>query len=239
MSSAQREENSCFFNDWLSKWRETYKPIKKSSIAKQMLRGRPFDLWEGWGGYGLFGFGKNFFFPDIQSHCMPGISLQIFFPSKSVSRIFFSEITLTPASKLNGPPLHRLNKEKINQPTHQSHLRLTINWTWETRKHKTSHIPSDRNQQLLLLPNTYIFILCLKMCMLVHRNGHQSMWIVSEVCNFLFSIYNLDSYFSVTREMLAINFEQFNSSPNLLEITLWWTFQWKDVSDMLSLLKLL
>ena len=239
MSSAQREENSCFFNDWLSKWRETYKPIKKSSIAKQMLRGRPFDLWEGWGGYGLFGFGKNFFSPDIQSHCTPGISLQIFSPRNQSPGYFFLKSPLPPPQKLNGRPLHRLNKEKINQPTHQSHLRLTINWTWETRKHKTSHIPSDRNQQLLLLPNTYIFILCLKMCMLVHRNGHQSMWIVSEVCNFLFNIYNLDSYFSVTREMFAVNFEQFNSSPNLLEITLWWTFQRKDVSDMLSLLKLL
>ena len=195
MSSAQREENSCFFNDWLSKWRETYKAIKKSSITKQMLRGRPFDLWEGWGGYGLFGFGKNFFSLTYKAIVCQVFRCKFFSPRNQSPGYFFLKSPLPPPQKLNGPPLHRLNKEKINQPTHQSHLRLTINWTWETRKHKTSHIPSDRNQQLLLLPNTYIFILCLKMCMLVHRNGHQSMWIVSEVCNFLFSIYNLDSYF--------------------------------------------
>lgn len=37
-------EKSCFSNDWFSKWRETCKPIKKSSYANQMLRGRPFDF---------------------------------------------------------------------------------------------------------------------------------------------------------------------------------------------------
>lgn len=149
-------EKSCIFNDWLSKWCETYKPIKKSSNANQMLRA---DHLTFEGGGGVMG--------DL-------VWVRIPPPPRLKSQMV--------------GPWTGFNKEKINQPTHQSHLRLTINRTWETRKHKTSHIPSDRNQQLLLLLNTYLFILCLKVCMLIH-NGHQSMWIVTEVCNFLFRIY--------------------------------------------------
>ena len=43
----------------------------------------------------------EFFFPDIQSHCMVGISLQdIFFRSKSACRIFFLKSPIFPPPAL-------------------------------------------------------------------------------------------------------------------------------------------
>ena len=65
----------------------------------------------------------EFVFPIIQSHCMTGISLQVFFffRSKSVCRIFFSEITHTcPASfqevKWSAPFNHPLNCHQFRFP---------------------------------------------------------------------------------------------------------------------------
>ena len=52
---------------------------------------------------------------------------KFFSPGNQSPGYFFLKSPLLPPQKLNGRPLHRLNKEKINQPTHQSHLRLTIN----------------------------------------------------------------------------------------------------------------
>ena len=68
-------------------------------------------IWVIWVGKNFFPklLGDRIFFPDLQSDCIAGIILQIYFlPSKSVWRIFSSEINHTPPQKSNARPLLKL-----------------------------------------------------------------------------------------------------------------------------------
>ena len=59
------------------------------SQAQYVIRGRPFDFDQGMGDFmvGMFfpqTSGDRIFFPHMQSYCMEGISLQVFFVLKNL-----------------------------------------------------------------------------------------------------------------------------------------------------------
>ena len=89
--------------------------LKFSKPTMWLLRGR--GGGEVGGGYECFGLGKSFVPKPLVIEffsSMSGISMQDFFLSESVWRIFFSEITHTPPQKSNGRPFSSIEASFVS-----------------------------------------------------------------------------------------------------------------------------
>ena len=84
-------------------------------MAKAPLRHPPFDFWGGGGGYGWFGFGKNFFLAYNGARFIFSVLYtlkDIFSPGTSMKEFFSLEISLQDVFSWNHP--YPLNSQMVS-----------------------------------------------------------------------------------------------------------------------------